>query len=147
MKLPEDCVREIFKHLSEDKKSLYSCLFINRFFCQCVVPILWKDPWSGLFDLERVGWKILGKTIIKCFPQEIKKSFSNEYKICLNPSLLQQPLFNYVSYIKVIYMGVISQLIINIFEGDSYNYNYQLMQYNVEQIFNKEFWSLFMKQS
>ncbi|RIA85513.1 hypothetical protein C1645_879244 [Glomus cerebriforme] len=142
MTLPEDCIKEVLEQLSEDKTSLYSCLISNRFFCQCVVPILWRNPWPAFnslsSELEKIYLKILGKTIIKCFPQEIKQSLSKQYKIHLNPSLLQQPLFNYVSYIQVIPVGIINQLIRNLFE--------QVMNYNGEQMFNKEFWSLFIKQ-
>ncbi|CAG8500118.1 6611_t:CDS:2 [Rhizophagus irregularis] len=123
MILPEDCIREILEQLSEDKRTLYSCLITNRTYCQFVVPILWRNPWptfnSLTNELERIYWKILGKTIIKCLTLETKQKLSKQFQIYLNPSLLQKPLFNYVSYIQII---------------------------PVEQIFNKEFWELFIKQ-
>ncbi|CAI2163769.1 7466_t:CDS:1 [Funneliformis geosporum] len=149
MILPEDCIKEILEHLAEDKKSLYKCLFANRLFCKCVVPILWRDPWSEYFSRESFWtrdpwseyfsrtnyWTILGKTIIKCFPREIKQSLSK--KIFLNPSLLQQPLFIYVSYIQSISESAIDTLNENVFEDYGRRY-FQLLK--------DEFWSLFMKQ-
>ncbi|CAB4479915.1 unnamed protein product [Rhizophagus irregularis] len=146
MILPEDCIREILEQLSEDKRTLYSCLITNRTYCQFVVPILWRNPWptfnSLTNELERIYWKILGKTIIKCLTLETKQKLSNQFQIYLNPSLLQKPLFNYVSYIQIIPVGVINQLIRNNFEEIiNYNNGEQL-----EQIFNKEFWELFIKQ-
>ncbi|CAB4439534.1 unnamed protein product [Rhizophagus irregularis] len=146
MILPEDCIREILEQLSEDKRTLYSCLITNRTYCQFVVPILWRNPWptfnSLTNELERIYWKILGKTIIKCLTLETKQKLSKQFQIYLNPSLLQKPLFNYVSYIQIIPVGVINQLIRNNFEEIiNYNNGEQL-----EQIFNKEFWELFIKQ-
>jgi hypothetical protein len=145
MKLPEDCIREILEHLSEDKRTLYTCLITNRTYCQIVVPILWRNPWptfnSLTIDLERIYWKILGKTIIKCLTLETKQNLSKQFQINLNPSLLQKPLFNYISYIQIIPVGVINQLIRNNFE--------QVINYNLEQLeqmLNKEFWALFIKQ-
>ncbi|CAG8509878.1 3915_t:CDS:1 [Funneliformis caledonium] len=137
MILPEDCVREILEHLAEDKKSLYTCLFANRLFCNCVVPILWREPWSIYYSRTNY-WKILGKTIIKCFPREIKRSLSKEQQIFFNPSLLQKPLFNYVSYIQFISESAIDTLMENVFE-DFYDIR-------VEELLINGFWSLFMKQ-
>ncbi|CAG8505156.1 10448_t:CDS:1 [Ambispora gerdemannii] len=45
--LPNDCLTDIFEILSEDKITLYSCLLVNRQWCNSVVPFLWRKP----FDL------------------------------------------------------------------------------------------------
>ncbi|RIA85378.1 hypothetical protein C1645_879331 [Glomus cerebriforme] len=150
MTLPEDCIREIFEYLSEDKESLYSCLFTNRLFCRCVIPILWRTPWPRInISRDNNCWKILGKTIIKCFPKEIQSFLLKQYIqyriYYLNPSLRQPPLFNYVSYIQEISPPVIKNLTGNIID---YYCNYYYDDWRIEkieQMLNKEFWTLFMK--
>ncbi|CAB4479918.1 unnamed protein product [Rhizophagus irregularis] len=142
MSLTEDCIREILEYLSNDKKSLYSCLLTNRLFFRFIVPILWRDPWINI-NLESVNlreqmyWNFIGRTISKCFSQEIK-----QFPILLknhkqNYLLQQQPLFDYILYIQVISAGAINNLTKNIFED---NNNEQ-----IEQKINKQFWTFFMK--
>ncbi|RGB25761.1 hypothetical protein C1646_771317 [Rhizophagus diaphanus] len=42
--LINDVLYSIFEELSNDKKSLYSCLLVDRTWCVVAVPILWKNP-------------------------------------------------------------------------------------------------------
>ncbi|CAG8454530.1 5921_t:CDS:2 [Diversispora eburnea] len=42
--LPSEVFDEIFRHLKFDKRSLYSCLLVNRFWCRKVVPLIWRRP-------------------------------------------------------------------------------------------------------
>ncbi|EXX60689.1 hypothetical protein RirG_177660 [Rhizophagus irregularis DAOM 197198w] len=45
-KLSKDILFLIFEELQDDSKSLFSCLMVNRFWCETAVPVLWRDPWS-----------------------------------------------------------------------------------------------------
>ncbi|GBB88058.1 hypothetical protein RclHR1_01460008 [Rhizophagus clarus] len=149
MSLSEDCIREIIEYLSEDKESLYSCLFTNRLFCRFVVPILWRDPWINI-DLkcvdtkEKNSWNLLGRTIIQCFSQEIKNTpslinkFNKDHLLLL--LLKKQPLFNYVLYIQKITSKVINKLIKGIFGNNIINDNKKIIQK-----YQKIFWSFFIK--
>ena len=42
--LNDDVLLQIFDELENDKKSLYSCLLVNRAWCTIAVQILWKNP-------------------------------------------------------------------------------------------------------
>ncbi|CAG8507337.1 12585_t:CDS:1 [Acaulospora morrowiae] len=44
MSLPSEIFDEVFRHLKFDKRSLYSCLLVNRFWCRKVVPLIWRRP-------------------------------------------------------------------------------------------------------
>ncbi|CAG8450325.1 12656_t:CDS:1 [Acaulospora morrowiae] len=44
--LPNECESEIFEHLVDDRPSLYNCLFVNRFWCKNIVPLLWRKPFN-----------------------------------------------------------------------------------------------------
>ncbi|GBC07360.1 hypothetical protein RclHR1_07400007 [Rhizophagus clarus] len=137
MSLTIDCIREILEYLSDDKKSLYSCLLTNRLFCRFIIPILWRDPWINI-NLESVNlreqiyWNSIGRTISKCFSQEIKQFpilLKNHKQIHL---LQQRSLFDYILYIQVISAGAINNLTKNIFEDNN-------------ELIDKQFWSFFMK--
>ncbi|PKC56779.1 hypothetical protein RhiirA1_473507 [Rhizophagus irregularis] len=144
MSLSEDCIREIIEYLSDDKRSLYSCLLTNRLFCRFVIPILWRNPWINI-DLkcidskEKNYWNILGRTIIKCFLQEIKNSpfLLKKFNKDLLLLLQKQPLFNYVLYIQIISLDVINKLIKGIFGN--------IDDKKIIQKYQKKFWSFFMK--
>ena len=42
--LDNDVLFLIVKKLQNDKKSLHSCLLVDRTWCGTTVPILWKNP-------------------------------------------------------------------------------------------------------
>src|SRR6266542_2256559 len=44
-KLNKDILFLLFEELQNDLKSLFSCLLVNRIWCETVIPILWRDPW------------------------------------------------------------------------------------------------------
>src|SRR2546429_5467776 len=45
--------QEIFSHLGH--RDLFSTLLVNRDFCNMVIPVLWKDTWSGsLFKIVKL---------------------------------------------------------------------------------------------
>src|ERR1700722_632020 len=49
MKIPTECWQEILKYVPiEDKKTLRSCLMVNRSMCKIVTPILWSGPFRYL---------------------------------------------------------------------------------------------------
>src|SRR5579859_6140143 len=50
--LPVDCTYEIIKQLPEETTILYKFLFVNRFWCKCIVPILWKNPFKKINEDE-----------------------------------------------------------------------------------------------
>ncbi|RGB40341.1 hypothetical protein C1646_687940, partial [Rhizophagus diaphanus] len=39
-----DVLDEIFRHLSDDRTTLLSCILVCRLWCRLVMPILWSDP-------------------------------------------------------------------------------------------------------
>ena len=41
--LPADFINEIFEYLDDDKITLYSCLLVNRLWCEVSVRILWRE--------------------------------------------------------------------------------------------------------
>ncbi|RIA80521.1 hypothetical protein C1645_792383 [Glomus cerebriforme] len=99
-KLESDQLLLIFEKLSNDKKSLYSCLLVNKFWSQILVKILWKDPWTSLLKedgLEKA--KLFFRTVLSQLPQDSRK-FLMGRKIKLPEQ--QKPFFDYISNCKYI---------------------------------------------
>src|ERR1044072_2162511 len=93
-KLNVDCLYLIFNELT-DNKSLYSCLLVNKEWCNIVVPILWKKCLKNYLYGDEIR---LFNTILSCLPLSSKQLLSdNDIKL---PStiLLKTPLFNYISF-------------------------------------------------
>src|SRR5687768_12604786 len=92
-----DCLNEIFKYFSNDddwrtqrenKEALYSCLLVNRLWCEVSVQILWKNIQNY-------------NTLIACLPNE-SKNFLLENEIIISTPISKPPLFNYVAFIKAL---------------------------------------------
>jgi hypothetical protein len=50
LSLPDECFDNIISFL--DKKTLYSCIFVNRYWCRLFIPIIWIDPFYQSDSLE-----------------------------------------------------------------------------------------------
>jgi hypothetical protein len=108
LKFNEDILFLIFEELQDDSKSLFSCLMVNRFWCEIVIPILWRNPWC--YDISYFNKNYLFLIIASYLPDYIKE-FLTRQEIQL-PSFSHQSLsFDYLSFCKSINMCIINALI------------------------------------
>jgi|ERR1051325_5446302 hypothetical protein len=92
--LPADCLNEIFeylKHVKHGSVTLYSCLLVNRLWCEVAVRLLWKE--ASDYNITNVI------TLIACLPNESKEILHNNGIIIPTPTL-NLPMFNYASFCK-----------------------------------------------
>src|ERR1051325_3470795 len=105
IKLNVDCLSLIFNEL-QNKKSLYSCLLVNKEWCQLVIPILWKKySWYHNYEAGKKPFN----TILSCLPSFSKQCLSDN-DIELPSSKL--PLFNYVSFCKFPRAEIIHKIVV-----------------------------------
>src|SRR4051812_28699364 len=104
-----DCLNEIFEYLEEDKVTLYSCLLVNRLWCEISVRILWRNVWNTASFPGSL--KILS-TLIACLPIE-SKDLLHKNGIFISTPTSKPPLFNYASFFKVLSIGKIDEIIIS----------------------------------
>ncbi|RIA83119.1 hypothetical protein C1645_787075 [Glomus cerebriforme] len=150
VRLPADCLREIFENLADDKKSLRTFLLVNRLWCETVVPILWRDPFkfkrSYSFDSE--FWMTITRTLLSCLPEESIILFRHNG---INPSILslkensdyerKTTLFDYVGYCQNISCQDIYEMIPQILGQEISN---DLSWYYNSSLIENELWKLFM---
>ncbi|CAG8733311.1 22034_t:CDS:2 [Rhizophagus irregularis] len=90
--LINDVLYSIFEELRNDKKSLYSCLLVDRTWCVVAVPILWKNPTRtdnpNYYLSEKVVCALFN-VIYSHLPVELR-----EYDI----ETYQHPSFNYINF-------------------------------------------------
>ncbi len=118
--LPVECLNDIFEYLDEDKISLRSCLLVNRLWCTTAVSILWRNIWDIRYKIKynlyrtHVPSSILS-TLIAFLPNE-SKNLLNINEISIPAPTSNLPLFNYISFIKVLLFYRIDKII-----GDALN--------------------------
>src|ERR1700722_14335434 len=99
-KLNNDVLYLIFEELQGDEMSLYSCLLVNKTWCETAVPILWRNPWKRLKERrlfkERTSDKVgvLLNVIISYLSDESKSKLREHYFL---RNSCPKPLFDYIS--------------------------------------------------
>src|ERR1044071_3260464 len=101
--LPADCLNEVFEYL--EKESIYACLLVNRLWCEVAVKILWRNALGVRDDRYQ-----LVNTLVACLSDE-SKDFLYANGVLIQTPTSKSPLFNYISYIKVLSILVIDHII------------------------------------
>ncbi|RIA92264.1 hypothetical protein C1645_820952 [Glomus cerebriforme] len=94
-KLNIDVVYLIFQEFKDDKKTLCSCLLVNKTWCEIIIPILWKNPWKLLKEEEE---NLLLNVIISHLSDESRNNLSQDINFLTKS--YQKPLFNYISFCR-----------------------------------------------
>ncbi|CAG8752725.1 17730_t:CDS:1 [Dentiscutata erythropus] len=112
VQLTTDCVEEILKYLSNDVKTLHSCLLVNRSWCRLTVPILWCNPWKYKFDIgEEKFNQAMTMILLSFIPLEIREVLRQQYKnVVIDFPPARTPLFKYTSYCQYLPRYDIRQL-------------------------------------
>ena len=110
--LIEDCFRIIFTKFQHDRRSLYSCILVNRFWCRIAIPILWKDPNSHNYNTSSYN------TLIYFLPESSKQLLIDNNIILPSTAFSNKPLFNYISFFSKISAGFIRQMIDSLIKKD-----------------------------
>src|SRR5205823_10012843 len=91
--LPTDCLNEIFEYLVDDKFTLYSCILVNRLWCEVSVRIFWRNVWN--YSTSNFS------TLIACLPNESKEVLDKNGIIISTPNS-KPPMFNYATFCKIL---------------------------------------------
>src|SRR6266496_5957972 len=140
-----DCLYEVLEFLEDDKSTLYSCLLVNRLWCEISIRILWRDVLSvkyTAYHQSDVSSQILN-TLISCLPNE-SKELLQKHEIFISIPISKSPLFNYVLFCKFLSIHEIDLMIQHALESQetiiSRNLNYG------KYLILQEILKMFMKQ-
>jgi hypothetical protein len=114
-RLPADCLNDIFQYLEKNKPTLYSCLLVNRLWCEISVGILWRNIWNFKSYRQQYSLKVASSilsTLIACLAEE-SKELLHKNEIFIPTPTLKQPLFNYAAFCKVLSIIDINEIVIN----------------------------------
>ncbi|CAB4397888.1 unnamed protein product [Rhizophagus irregularis] len=96
--LPELCLERIFKYLSNDLNSQYSCILINKYWCYSLISKLWENPFESLRTKNKINFNsnlYLINTYLTCLPQDIQNFIGIQ-------EISKPPLFNYPNFLRYI---------------------------------------------
>ncbi|CAG8773006.1 30643_t:CDS:1, partial [Racocetra persica] len=93
--IPVEILRLVFGLLSKDKKSLRSCLLVDRTWCESVVSILWNDPFQFL---DEPSFSII-QTLLSCLNNSELAILKNE-GISIENLAMNRPTFDYVAFMR-----------------------------------------------
>src|SRR6266496_1675645 len=105
----KDVLFLIFKELKNDKKSLYSCLLVNRTWCVVAMPILWRNPGQTLLT-KKAGCLLFDVTLLH-LSEESRDILKNQGYNNLITETYQRPLFNYINFCKYLDLLIIERMI------------------------------------
>ncbi|RGB41191.1 hypothetical protein C1646_663255 [Rhizophagus diaphanus] len=123
-KLNKDILFLVFEELQDNAKFLFSCLMVNRIWCETVIPILWKNPWR--YTINYYNKNSLYSILTSYLSNDIKEILTKKGIKISRQSLV----FDYLSFCRSINIEIIDD-IISI--GSSLEYNRFLLQ---EQIYS-----------
>src|SRR4051794_1365632 len=127
-KFNKDILFLIFEELQDDSKSLFSCLMVNRIWCETVIPVLWRNPWR--YDIVYSNKSYLFIIFISCLSNNIKESLTSK-GIQLPPISYQSLLFDYLTFCRSINIDIMNHIISTETSSDYDQFLLQQEFYNI----------------
>jgi hypothetical protein len=106
-KLNKDVLFLLFEELQNNSKCLFSCLMVNRIWCETAIPVLWRNPWCYSFNYQNKN--SLYSIITSYLSDDIKKFLTRKG---LGIQISGQSLtFDYLSFCRSIDIKIINDVI------------------------------------
>jgi hypothetical protein len=118
-KLNKDILFMLFVELQNNSKYLFSCLMVNRIWCEIAIPILWKNPWRYAINYRKRNFLY---SIFTSYLSNDVKEFLTKKGIQVSGQSLA---FDYLSFCRSINIEIIDSIIS---VGSSSEYNRFLLQ-------------------
>jgi hypothetical protein len=103
--LNRDVLYLIFEQLHDDKRTLFSCLLVNKVWCETIIPILWRNPWKSLKNENET----LLLNVIISHLSNVSRNKIGKHSFLTNS--YQKPLFDYISYCRHLNLDEIGKII------------------------------------
>jgi hypothetical protein len=100
--LTNDCLNDIIEYLENDQATLYSCILVNRIWCDISIRIFWKNVHN--YSISNYN------TLVACLPKKSKKILYDNGIVILPPTS-DPPMFNYATFCKILSVSIIRRKI------------------------------------
>ena len=142
-KLNVDCLSFIFNELQRDRKSLHSCLLVNKEWCNIIVPILWKEySWYSKGESKRKVFNM----ILSCLSITSKQLLSDN-DINLSSTIpLKSSLFNYISFCRFPTSKIVDKIIGMVLKEKFGKIKGNFINDNKRNLLEQEIYKLFVSQ-
>ncbi|GBB93256.1 hypothetical protein RclHR1_02140009 [Rhizophagus clarus] len=98
-KLNKDILYLIFKELQDDKRTLYSCLTVDKTWCETIIPILWRNLWSRINLNKKKVLLNVSNVIFSHLSDESRNNLKNQ-GVDFSTSHHEKLLFNYIRFLR-----------------------------------------------
>src|SRR2546423_14958808 len=88
--LPNECFNNVLSFL--DRKTLYKCLFVNRYYCKFAIPLIWEEP----FFISPINSSLIN-TLLACLNED---EISSLIPCAIKFYNVQSPLFEYGKFVR-----------------------------------------------
>ncbi|CAG8571579.1 5495_t:CDS:1 [Ambispora gerdemannii] len=118
--LPSDCYNQIFENLENDRDALYSCILVNRQWCQSAIPVLWSQPFRLLnicrdpAEYSPESWRKRAGQLVETYflslNEEEKRALKRKRvylsrEITAPPEAKPRPIFDYPHLLRRVDLG------------------------------------------
>ncbi|GET02115.1 hypothetical protein GLOIN_2v1885983 [Rhizophagus clarus] len=107
-KLNKDILYLIFEEV-HDKKTLFSCLLVNKTWCDMIIRNLWRDPWRFLKNRKD---ELLLLNIIISYLSVESKNYLKSQGINIFTKSCDKPLYNYITFCKHLNLNAIGMILV-----------------------------------
>jgi hypothetical protein len=132
-KLNKDILFLLFEEFQYDSRSLFSCLMVNRYWCETAIPILWRNPWRYSISYSNENSLYY---VITFYLTDDAKEFLTEQGIKLPSTSHKSLLFDYLSYCRSINVNTINTIISR--SPKTSTYNQFLLQQEIYRLLMKK---------
>ncbi|GBB90141.1 hypothetical protein RclHR1_01700004 [Rhizophagus clarus] len=106
-KLNRDVLYLVFEELQDSLRFLFSCLMVNKLWCETVIPILWRKPWYHTIYYNYSKRNSIYSVITSYLSNDVKE-FLSEKGIKISDKSLA---FDYLSFCRSIDIRIIDHII------------------------------------
>ncbi|CAB4413104.1 unnamed protein product [Rhizophagus irregularis] len=111
LELNKDVIFLILEELKNDRKSLYSCLLINKTWCEMTVPILWKIPGLNYLNYNNNKKIRLLNVILLHLSEESRNILKDQGIKFFTTTKYQRPFFNYINFWRSLNLHLIEEIL------------------------------------
>ncbi|CAG8594666.1 10199_t:CDS:2 [Ambispora gerdemannii] len=131
-RLPATCFPEILEYLDFDRNCIFSCMLVNRHWCENSIPYLWRNPFSStrisFSSLSSLSMSSTTKknminiiniinTLVNCLSEQDRMKLRVNNNFNLNKNITKKSSFDYTSFLRCLDLQIFAKALSYSFGG------------------------------